>query len=81
MFDSGVNIQEFEIVQTSPISFKVTVKELNLLQNQEKKTRSFQKLQELLTTVFSEDITISFDVVESFPPQTQRKKRPIRRSF
>ena len=81
MFDIGINIQEFEIIQTSPNDFRVTLKEPTLLHNSERRTQSFQHLRHLLGVVFGEEINISFNVVDSFPPQTQRKRRPIRREF
>ncbi len=79
MFDVGINIQEFEIIQTSPMEFKVRVKERDLLFDLEKRKSSFQHLEELLTRVFGSGITVNFDVVTEFSSQSQRKRRPIRR--
>ncbi len=59
MFDVGINIQEFEIIQTSPTEFKVRVKEPDLLSDLEKRKSSFQHLEELLTRVFGPGITVN----------------------
>lgn len=81
MFDIGINIQEFEITQTSPTSFRITLKEKDLLRDIEKREKSFKHLHQLLSIVFGQDINIEFAIVENFPPQSQRKRRPIRREF
>lgn len=81
MFDIGINIQEFEIVQTSPTSFRITLKEENLLKDSEKQQKSFNHLYQLLSIVFGQDINIDFSIVENFPKESQRKRRPIKREF
>ncbi|MCX7928535.1 MAG: hypothetical protein N2558_02520 [Patescibacteria group bacterium] len=81
MFDIGVNIQEFELAQTSPVEFRITVKEPTFFSDPERREHSFQHLKHLLETVFSGGINITFNVVDSFPLTTQRKRRPIKREF
>jgi phenylacetate-CoA ligase len=81
MFDTGVNIQEFEIVQTSPTTFRVTLKEENLLKDPEKRQKSSEHLYKLLSGIFGEDIIIDFSITDKFPSKSQQKRRPIRREF
>lgn len=80
MFDTGINIQEFEIIQTSPLNIRVSVKEPTLFDT-EKRLTSYHHLKKLLETVFGKEINIEFNVIDSFPVQKQRKRRPIRREF
>jgi len=82
MFDIGINIQEFEIVQTGINKFEVRLKEPFLFSNLEKQKISFGHLRELLQIVFGENIDIVFKPLDSQTNTVkQRKIRPIRREF
>jgi len=83
MFDVGVNIQEFEIIQTGINKFEVRLKEPSLFSDLEKQKISFGHLRELLQIVFGENINIVFKPLEELKSKskTQRKRKPIRREF
>mgnify|MGYP001042940584 FL=1 len=82
MFDVGINIQEFEIIQTGINKFEVRLKEPSLFNDLEKQRISFGHLRELLQIVFGENIDIVFKPLESqINTVKQRKRRPIRREF
>lgn len=80
MFDLGINIAEFELVQTSPRDITVNLKEPSLEANEDKKNKSHQHLQELLGFVMGNDINISFNLVKEIN-NTAGKRRPIKRQF
>ena len=82
MFDVGINIQEFEIIQTGINNFEIRLKEPSLFSDLEKQRISFSHLRELLQIVFGENIDIVFKPLEpQLNKAKQRKRRPIRREF
>ena len=82
MFDVGINIQEFEIIQTGINKFEVRLNEPSLFDDLEKQRISFGHLRELLQIVFGENLDIVFKPLELKGDQkVQRKRRPIRREF
>lgn len=80
MFDLGINIAEFELVQTSPRHITVNLKEPSLEANEDKKNESHQHLQELLGFVMGNDVNISFNLVKEIN-KAARKRKPIKRQF
>ncbi len=78
MFDTGINIREFEIIQREPRRIVANVSELDLM-NDENLQRSCNHLEELLKHALG-DVELEFNIVDHIEKKG-RKYRPIRREF
>ncbi len=81
MFDTGINIQEFELIQASPTDIKVRIFEPTLLQDYDSMNNSLDYLKALLNPFLSEETNFIFEILEQPFPKSQKKRRPIRREF
>lgn len=80
MFDIGVNIQEFEIIQDAANHITINLNENRVKNNALLAEKSFSHIKELLKYVLGENIDVSFNLVDHIE-KTGIKKKPIRRTF
>ena len=79
MFDIGVNIHEYEIIQEDARVVTVNVNEPKMRDNPELVAKSSAHLQSLLQGVLDSRLDMSFNVVDSIP--NTGNDDPIRRNF
>jgi phenylacetate-CoA ligase len=77
MFDSGINIRDFELIQRSPNHMVANINEPSLIDGKVVKSR--EHLQGLISSLMGE-VDLEFNLVDQID-KSGRKYRPIRRSF
>jgi len=80
MFDIGINIQQFEIIQQAFNYIVVNLSEPTLADDKELEDESKQHLKKLLEYVLGGEIEFEFNLVETIEKKG-KKRRPIRREF
>lgn len=80
MFDTNINIQEFELIQIKPNCIQVNLFEPSLQNHPEMFALSREHLVELMRRVFGEEVEVEFQIA-SHLSETKGKRRPIRRAF
>lgn len=80
MFDTNINIQEFEVIQIAPNRIQVNLFEPSLQNHPEMFSVSQAHFIELVQRVFGEEIEVEFQIVSRLS-ETKSKRRPIRRAF
>lgn len=83
MFDVGVNIQEFSIIQKSPTAIVIEAFEPNLKDNPELQVRSLSHFEQLARYVLGDNIHVTLNLQEypEVPQRNAKKRRPIRKEF
>jgi phenylacetate-CoA ligase len=83
MFDIGVNIQEFSVVQKSPTEIVITAFEPKLNNNHELEVKSLHHFEELARYVIGENVRVTLNLQENSegPQPNNKKRRPIRKEF
>lgn len=79
MFDQGVNVEQFELVQEQADLVRATFKPGPNVP-EARVERSVRHLEDLLSLCLEHPVSVAAHIVSSFPPRTG-KKRPIRREF
>ncbi len=80
MFDVGINVQEFEAEQDSPLYVTVNVFEPKMCGNEELVAKSSDHVRELLQYVLGDEVKVNFNLVDSIQSNGE-KRLPIRRMF
>ncbi len=80
MFDIGINIQQFEVIQKAPNHIVVNLAEPQLKGNSKLLDKSKKHLRELLEYVLEGPIQLDFNLVEKID-KNGKKRRPIRREI
>lgn len=83
MFDIGVNIQEFSIIQKSPTQIEIDVFESKLNDSEELRVKSLEHFEQLAKYVLGENVKVTLNLNENpeAPQRNNRKRRPIRKEF
>lgn len=83
MFDVGVNIQEFSIIQKSPTEIVIEAFEPKLKGNPELLLKSLSHFEELARYVLGNNLKVTLNLQDSpeTPQRNAKKRRPIRKDF
>ncbi len=79
MFDTGINIEEFEIIQEDVRKVRVRIYDPTLVKSPHKKEKAEDYFNKLLKKVLG-DVCITFEISRS-RIERGKKRRPIRREF
>ena len=79
MFDAGVNLEEFELIQKAPDAIRATM-QVDASVPRSKVEGSLHHLHDLLRVCLGHPLEVEAEVVPSFP-RRPGKRRPIRREF
>lgn len=79
MFDTNINVREFEVIQITPHRIKVNLVEPLLQNHPEMFAISSKHFMDLVRQAFGEEVDIEFQIVSHL--DRKGKRRPIRREF